>query len=178
MRRVWKEEKWSGRKSQKDTDRTVVCLTRGNGSSDVMVIISEGKNQYRLEDLANARTLPVAHTVWVTSILSVAQLMIVLIVSNLNDHAWYLLAIGAIGIVQNIIAAGVRRDLGTTGIHLIRHGDPIHDRKVMQALQKAEEKEPYVGLSLLPTFFPGGLRADEEQWRDDTFAKYKMEKKG
>lgn len=174
----WREEKWSGRKSQKASDRTVVCLTRGNGYSDVMVIISEGKDQYRLEDLANARTLPATHSVWAASIISIAQLMLLLIISNLKDHAWFLLAIGALGIVQNTIAAGARRDLGTTGIHLEQCGEPIDDRKVMKALQSAELREPYVGLSLLPIFFPGGLRADEEQWRDTTFARYKMEKKG
>lgn len=169
----WKAEKWNGRRSDKDSDRTVVCLTRGNGYSDVMVIISEGKDQYRLEDIANARDAPFKGTIWIALILCIAQILLLLIVAGLNDHAWFLLAIGALGIVQNAVAAGIRRDLGTTGIHLEEVGYPVTDRKVMKALQLAEEREPYVGISLLSTFFPGGLRPDEEAWRTDTLARYK-----
>ncbi|KAK7688519.1 hypothetical protein QCA50_008057 [Cerrena zonata] len=172
----WKAEKWNGRRSDKDSDRTVVCLTRGNGYSDVMVIISEGKDQYRLEDIANARDAPFRGTIWIALILCIAQILLLLIVAGLNDHAWFLLAIGALGIVQNAVAAGIRRDLGTTGIHLEEVGFPVTDRKVMKALQLAEEREPYVGISLVPIFFPGGLRPDEEAWRTDTLARYKEEK--
>ena len=59
----WKKEKWNGRVSRPG-DRTVVCLSRGNGYSDVIVIISEGEGHYKLEDLANARTAPVTGTIW------------------------------------------------------------------------------------------------------------------
>ncbi|KAK7688508.1 hypothetical protein QCA50_008046 [Cerrena zonata] len=170
----WKAEKWSGRKSQKDSDRTVICLTRGNGYSDVIVIISEGKDQYRLEDLANARNSPVPHTIPIALMLCTAQVLLLLIVANLNDHAWLVLGISTLGILQNALAASVRRDPSASGIHLEQLGDPVSDKKVMKALQKAEEQEQYVGLSLLPIFFPGGLRADEEEWRDGTFAKYKV----
>lgn len=170
----WKKEKWNGRKSEKENDRTVVCLTRGNGYSDALVIISEGMGQYRLEDLANARTAPVPRTIWCALILFIGQILLLLAVAGLNDHAWYLLAIGALGIVQNAIVAGIPRDTGTTGIHLEQEGDPIHDTKVMKALQSAENREEYVGISLLPIFFPGGLRPDEEKWRDDTIRRYAL----
>ncbi|KAK7688512.1 hypothetical protein QCA50_008050 [Cerrena zonata] len=169
----WKKEKWNGRKSKKDGDRSIVCLTRGNGYSDVMVIISEGKDQYRLEDLANARTVPVPRTAWAALLLCIAQILLLLTVAGLNNHAWFLLVIGALGIVQNALAAGVRRDSSTTGIHMEMDGTPITDTKVMKALQRAEMKERYVGISLLPIFFPGGLRQDEEEWRDSTLATYR-----
>ena len=178
----WKEEKWNGRKSTKDSDRTVICLTKGNGYPDVMVIISEGKDQFRLEDIANARDKPVEWTLTIALMLCIAQIILLLIVAGLNNHAWFLLAIGALGIVQNAVAAGYCRDLHTTGIHL----EPInekgtkglvsHDKKVMEALMAAEKEEPYVGLSLLQVFFPGDrLRMSEKKWRDDLLEKYEDE---
>lgn len=172
----WREEKWSGRRSLKEKDRTVTCLTRGNGYSDVMVIISEGKDQYRLEDLANARTTRAPGTVWIVSVLCIAQILLVLVMSSLTDHAWFLLVIGALGTVQNAVAAGVHRDLGTTGLHLEQQGEPVSDMKVMKALQRTEEQEQYVGISLLPVFFPGGLRVDEEEWRVTTLTRYNERK--
>ncbi|KAK7688520.1 hypothetical protein QCA50_008058 [Cerrena zonata] len=169
----WRAEKWNGRRSYKDSDRTVVCLTRGSGYDDVIVIISEGKDQYRLEDIARTRYAPVAGTTAFTLILCIAEILLVTILAAIDEHEWFMLGIGALGIVQNAVAAGIRRDLGTTGIHLEEVGFPITDRKVMKTLQLAEEREPYVGIALVSIFFPGGLRPDEEAWRTDTLARYK-----
>lgn len=169
----WREEKWNGRRLAPN-GRSVVCLTRGNGYSDVMVIISEGTEQYRLEDIANARDTPVPGTLGIALILCIAQILLLLVVAGLNNHAWFLLAIGALGIVQNALAAGYPRDLSTTGIHL-KKKDSIEGGKVMEALMRAEEKERYVGISLLPIFFPGGLRPKEEEWRDNSLRRYKEE---
>ena len=161
----WRKEKWNGRLSR-EGDRSVMCLTRGNGYSDVLVIISEGKGHYKLEDLANARTVPVPGTTWVALVLCIAQILLLLTVAGLNSNAWYLLAIGTFGMVQNALAAGVPRDSSTSGIHFKEIRDSvIAEKKVFRALQRAEEAEPYVGLCLLPIFFPGGLRPDEEEWR-------------
>ena len=157
-----------------------MCITRGNGYRDVMVIISEGAGHCKLEDLSTAPTAPVTGTTWIALALCLAQILLLLTVAGLNKNAWYLLAIGTLGMVQNALAAGVRRDPSTSGIHFKpmryqHNGQPIvvEERIVFRALQRAEEVESYVGLCLLPIFFPGGLRPDEEKWRDTKFRENK-----
>ncbi|KAL4253781.1 hypothetical protein ABKN59_002981 [Abortiporus biennis] len=149
----WGHEKWVGRRIKRGSShREVVSLTRGNGSRDVITIITEGEGLLRLEDLATAR-----HPGGRLSI---------------TVNAWYLLAIGSIGMAQNIVAAGARRKSSTTGIHL-EEVVTIQEDKVFRTLVRAENIEKGVGLSLLPIFFPGGLRPDEQKWRDE-----KVEEKG
>ena len=59
--------------------------------------------------------------------------------------------------VQNFVAAGAKRSAGALGIH-IRHVNTISDSNVVSVLRKTEEQYPKVGLSLVPVFFPGGMR--------------------
>ena len=168
----WRKEKWNVRPTNA-RDRMVTCLTRGNGYRDAMVIISEGAGHHNLEDMATAHVVPGTYTTWIALALCIAQIFLLLTVAGLNSNAWYLLAIGTFGMIQNALAAGVRRDSGTSGIHLKPMVDKntnkpivIAEDKVIKSLKKAEDVEPYVGLCLLPIFFPGGLRPDEEEWRD------------
>ena len=164
----WRKEKWACRRL-KEGARKVICLTRGNGFKDVMVIISEGKGQLRLEDLATPRDVRDKSTMLATSALFILQIALLLTVAGLQDNAWYILAVGSLGMLQNGVAAGARRVPSTSGIHLI-HSKTIHDVKVFKALQKAEAREKYVGVSLLPIFFPGGLKKEEEEWRQKRVA--------
>ncbi|CAL1698118.1 unnamed protein product [Somion occarium] len=167
----WKKEKWSCRKMKKN-DKAVICLTRGNGYNDVFVIISEGEGHLRLEDLANARDVPVSGTFALALVLCICQALLLLTVAGLKNNAWFLLLIGSLGIVQNGVAAGVRRAPGTTGIHLEKQGESIRRDKVFPALQDAEERERYVGISLLAIFFNSKLRPHEEQWREEKLASH------
>ncbi|KAL0563940.1 hypothetical protein V5O48_018116 [Marasmius crinis-equi] len=92
-----------------------------------------------------------------------------------NDH-WYMLAIGAAGMLQNVIAAGARRKPEALGFHL-ENTATIHKRKVIEVLKEAEEKEKRVGFVLLDVFFPGGLRPLEEQWKQEKIEEYEQERK-
>lgn len=166
----WRNEKWACRRLDSD-DRKVVCLTRGNGFKDVIVIVSQGQGQLRLEDLATPRDSRDRFTMLAASVLFVLQIALLLTVAGLQSHAWYMLAIGSLGMFQNGLAAGARRSPPSSGIHL-REKNIIHDSKVFETLVKAEQAERHVGLSLLPIFFPGGLRKREEQWREERLAEY------
>ena len=104
-----------------------------------------------------------------TSALFILQIALLLTVAGLQDNAWYILAVGSLGMLQNGVAAGARRVPSTSGIHLT-HSKTIHDNKVFKALQQAEAFEKHVGVSLLPIFFPGGLKKQEEEWRQKRVA--------
>ncbi|CAL1698114.1 unnamed protein product [Somion occarium] len=176
----WRKEKWSCRTLQNETDRAVICLTRGNGYSEVLVIISEGRGHFRLEDLALADPggVPTFGTLAIMMVLFICQLLLLLTIAGLQNNLWFLFAIKSLGMFYNGVAAGIRRAPSTTGIRLEREVDGvIAERKVFQALKRAEERERYVGISLIPIFFPGGLRPDEEQWRKKTLEHYAESKK-
>ncbi|THH30297.1 hypothetical protein EUX98_g3879 [Antrodiella citrinella] len=159
----WQNEKWACRKLK--GGREVVSLTRGNGSKDVIVIINEGAGKLRLEDLANIRDSRTSYTIIFTSVLAVLWFVLLLTVAGLQNNAWYLLAVGSLGMVQNYIVAGVSRSPGAFGIHLEpKGGNVVHKEKVFEALVQAEKTERGVGTSLLPIFFPGGLREHEKKW--------------
>lgn len=72
-----------------------------------------------------------------------------------------LLGIGLIGGIQNLHAAGASRKPGALGIHL-KELEKISDKRVAAVLKRVEEKYPTVGTSLVPIFFPGGLRVKGE----------------
>ncbi|THH19317.1 hypothetical protein EW146_g1825 [Bondarzewia mesenterica] len=148
----------------------VVCLTQGNGSKNVIVIVNE-HGRMKFEDLAAGRDVRSRYTVFLTSALAVLWIVHLLIVAGAHSDAWYLLAIGALGMVQNLVAAGARRSPGALGVHLVDER-VIYREKVFQALKAAESLERHVGLSLLPVFFPGGLREEEEAWRRETLEDY------
>ena len=93
-------------------------------------------------------------------------ILLLLTVEGLEgDAAWFLFAIGSLGMVQNVYASGARRTTNAHGFNLRVDKDNTYHKKVIEALKAAEAKEPGVGLALLPVFFPGGLRPDEETWK-------------
>ncbi|KDQ10548.1 hypothetical protein BOTBODRAFT_36070 [Botryobasidium botryosum FD-172 SS1] len=160
----WRREKWAARDVGAGA-RSVVCLTRGNGAKLVLVIVSDGCG-LRLEDLAAARTSPSRDTIVATVVLGVLWLAHLLTIICLKDDAWYPLAVGALGMVQNGVAAGARRMPSALGFHFNEAKTKIvHEKKVFDAIKEAEAVEANVGVLLVDTFFPGGaLRPDEELW--------------
>ncbi|OCH84217.1 hypothetical protein OBBRIDRAFT_799275 [Obba rivulosa] len=168
----WQAEKWKARELHKDE---IVCLTGGNGSQSVMVITSKYKehasNSLRLADLANGRDARLRSTEWATIALFILWLVLLLTVEGLEADAWYSLALGALGMIQNVVVAGAERSPGALGFHLERRVH-VHDEKVFKSLQKAEKIQRGAGISLIPVFFPGGLRPDEKRWLEESQAEY------
>lgn len=187
----WRAEKWACRDLAEETrmdrkgrriDKTI-SLTRGNGTTHVLVIISEGHG-FDLEDLANGRDVDCRSTLPCTIVLVCLWLVLLLTAAGDKDKPWFLLLIGGLGMAQNLFAAGHKRDPGAFGIHLEpvtvvkpSSTDQYKTNKVFWVLQQAEKEVPGVGVSLLPIFFPGHtLRDNEVKWRDEMIAAYKAAK--
>ncbi|EMD36095.1 hypothetical protein CERSUDRAFT_138853 [Gelatoporia subvermispora B] len=168
----WQAEKWVARPVDRGK-REVVCLTEGDGSKSVIVIISEGTG-IRIADLATGREARSILTVWATFVLFALWIVLLLTVEGLTGDAWYSLLLGALGMMQNVVAAGAERTPGALGFHLEKTAD-VYEEKVFKALQKAEDVESGTGIYLIPIFFTGGLRPHEEQWRADVLAGYAKE---
>ncbi|KAJ6588671.1 hypothetical protein B0H19DRAFT_1100579 [Mycena capillaripes] len=164
----WKKEMWAGRKIDPEKPE-VVCLTRGNGSAFAMVI--RNRSGIRMSDMASGREVLDKTTVPATLILAVLWLIHLFCTAGLESDSWYSLAIGAIGMVQNALASGVRRRWGALGIHLMKVNE-VHENKVFRTLMAAEEVEKNVGVVLTDIYFPGGLRADEEKWKQEKINSY------
>jgi len=168
----WRQEKWACRR---DTKKTAV-LTRGNGQKDCIVIIGGGVG-LDLEDLAGGRGVDMPHTRYLASVMATLWIALLIAVSGLKRNTWFLLVVGVLGMIQNIIVCGAPRDPSAFGIHL-RFKEVIVEKKVMEALKAIERKYPYVGRSLVDVYFPGGLRPDEEEyWKEaDDIARAKDSK--
>ena len=189
-----KEEKWSCRKLEDNAPvggppkQKTTILTQGNGYTHVMIIHSIGRG-LDLEDLATGRLKRHRSTLPCLLVLTIFWLILLLLVGGFSENTWCLVAVGTLGMAQNMFAAGHHRASRTTGIHLDKPNivlpDPPHkvqgkemSNKVFQVLKKTENEmsEKYgvngAGIALLPVFFPNGLRIDESRWRDRQIAKY------
>jgi hypothetical protein len=116
-----------------------------------------------LEDLSISRASLQPPTRTLVTIFVLFRFAIVLMGDGLKEDAWYLLAIGGIGMVQNfVIAATAARTLGAHGLHLKAvkaFEEQKVEQKVIGALEKLELMYLKVGASL-PVFFPGALREE------------------
>ncbi|PSN64172.1 hypothetical protein BS50DRAFT_558582, partial [Corynespora cassiicola Philippines] len=109
----WTQEKWAGRKLNKSN---VTCLTRGNGSLHIMVFIGT-RGSWDMESLARGASTPRPETRWVSLGLAFLWIGLLISVSGLKENAWFLVAIGGIGMLQNAFAAGTSRRPNASGFH-------------------------------------------------------------
>jgi hypothetical protein len=163
----WPKEKWACGDIRADRKKTVV-LTKGNGSQHAIVITSDGRG-LDLEDLAvGAVNLDVTSSIGTRAtfvVLACFWVLLLITAAGIKENTWYLLAVGAIGILQNMIAAGVRRTPAALGVP-IEYDSIIGDPSVMQTLYAVERKQSGLGRSMLPIFFPGKLTDDEvKEWK-------------
>ncbi|KAJ4252515.1 hypothetical protein NW757_005957 [Fusarium falciforme] len=168
----WSKEKWACRI---DTHKAFV-LTRGNGSQHAIVIQGEGVG-LDLEDLAAADTGAFAKRGTRLAVVALGFLWILLLItaSGIRQNTWFLLAVGAMGMLQNMYVAGTSRPPEAFGVPL-EFVEVIGKPKIMDALLKVEHDYPCLGKSMLPIFFPGQLREDEqEEW--DNYDKTLQERK-
>jgi len=91
-------------------------------------------------------------------------LWVALLISSaaLTDQAWFLIAVGGIGILQNIFVAAWSRTPDALGLPL-KFQHVIGHPKVFTAILDCEKAQPKVGRALIGTFFPGGIFPKEEE---------------
>lgn len=110
----WIQEKWTARRVE---GHKVTCLTRGNGSQHIMVIIAN-PGAWNLSDLASSMPSPRPETRGTTLGLMFMWTCLLISVSGISNHTWYLVCIGAIGMLQNLFAAGSPRSPAASNFHL------------------------------------------------------------
>ena len=157
----WRKEKWGARVDDRSSS---FCLTRGNGFQHVVVICNDGRGCLNLEDLAMPRRYGCSQGCKIIVTISAMLWILFLInVAGLRHNTWYLLAVGFLGMVQNMSAAAVLRRPEAVGMPL-EWVARISDHKVMQALMEAERRFPPVGAALVNTSFPGEIFEDERKF--------------
>jgi len=155
----WSHELYFGRKNTRKT----FIITRGNGAQHALIIMGDGHG-LDLGDLASSNEgVTLTSTRVIMPILTILWVALLITVSGIHENTWFLILIGSIGMVHTAIIAAVPRNAHCYGIHL----DPVEcivQKKVMAVLQEVEGKYPGVGRSILPIFFPGELRQNEDEY--------------
>jgi len=156
----WRKEKWACRSNAKHS----FILTRGNGAQHAIVVLGNSHG-FNLEDLASGQsnTLIATNNSTRIALRGLAALWILLLITaaGLKANTWFLLAVGGIGIVQNIYVAGAQRKPENFGVRL-EYVTVFGNTNVMETLFQVEEKYENVGRSMLANFFPGDLQEEEK----------------
>ncbi|KIW68611.1 hypothetical protein PV04_04546 [Phialophora macrospora] len=173
----WKVEKWACR--QLDGKEKVFVLTRGNGAQHAILIDSKGRG-LDLEDLATGFANVDAPHITMSSrmiyaVLGVLWVLLLITSSALIDDAWYLIAVGGIGMLQNMFVAGWNRQPEALGVPLDYVG-VFGSPKVIDTLYEVERRYEKVGFNMVGTFFPSGIR-DHEQAKFDAIKEDRKRRK-
>ncbi|KAJ5769089.1 hypothetical protein N7520_003648 [Penicillium odoratum] len=163
----WRREKWACPKN----GGSDIILTHGNGSRHAILILGKRGVGLDLEILARGtRTVRATRcTRLLTALLAANWVFLLVMAAGLKNDAWYLLGIGVLGSIQNIVCVGLPRSPSALGIHIHNTKRIIRGHRVADVIRQAEELYPGVGLSLVPVFFPGSMRIQPSEfdfWRE------------
>ena len=118
------------------------------------------------QDMVASTTRGIPRGFWITLFVcafqSIAWLALLTTVAALNTDTWYLIVVGGIGMFQNGYLAAMERQPKHRNLPLI-HLETIKTKKVMDGIMDLEATYGW-GRALLTEFFPGPLRAEEEDW--------------
>ena len=161
----WCEEKFGVRKtclSDPAKGKKAVYLTEGNGSHEAILILSH-HGSLDLEALAGPqRSLKnPAATRACSTLLATLWLAFLISVAGWDQHTWFLLGVGLLGLVHNAAVCAFRRRPSAFGLDL-EYQQTLVEGSVMEVLHKMETKFPQAGAALLDEFFSGDLRPLEE----------------
>ncbi|KAI1075793.1 hypothetical protein F5B20DRAFT_373581 [Whalleya microplaca] len=110
----WAQEKWPGPKIEHEK---VTCLTRGNGHLRIMVFIG-APGSWDLEYLSTGTSVARPETRWISLLLAILWTCLLISISGLTEHTWFLVWVGGIGMLQNVFAAGKPRESGASDLHI------------------------------------------------------------
>ena len=104
---------------------------------------------------------------WITTTVVSCQfvlwLALLIAVAGLRSHVWFLLLVGGLGMLQNVVVAASSREPEKRNLNL-RLVEVILTRKVMDGLMDLEIGFEGFGDALLKEFFPGKIRKEETEW--------------
>jgi hypothetical protein len=133
-------------------------------------VLGEEKPKYHLNGRPCRRThtfrnIPLGF--WITVVVVACQfvlwLSLLIAVAVIRSHVWFLLGVGALGMLQNALVAATSREPEKRNLHL-KKLEVILARKVMDGLMDLETTYEGFGEALRREFFPGKLREDEIEW--------------
>ncbi|KAJ4291599.1 hypothetical protein N0V88_006199 [Collariella sp. IMI 366227] len=141
----WSKEKWACRTNTKKT----LVLTSGNGSQHAIVIQGAGVG-LDFEDLAAADTGAFVErgTRWIVIALGVLWILLLISASGITQNAWFLLAVGGMGILDNMYVAGISRPPEAFGVPL-EFVEVVGMPKVMDTLFEVEDRKGYAAVARL-----------------------------
>ncbi|KAK4452654.1 hypothetical protein QBC34DRAFT_435503 [Podospora aff. communis PSN243] len=122
----------------------------------------EGSMVWRSKDYVRGVPVGFVYTFLVCVAQSVLWLLLLITVAALKSNTWFLVAVGALGMFQNGLVAAWERRPEDRGLYLVRK-DVILTKKVMDGLMDLEAQHG-CGAALLPEFFPGKMKPEEEEW--------------
>ncbi|KAI0024779.1 hypothetical protein F4780DRAFT_554712 [Xylariomycetidae sp. FL0641] len=110
----WRQEKWAAATLKKEK---VTCLTRGNGHPYIMVCIG-APGSWDFESLATGYTAPQPETRSISLITAALWTCLLITVAGIQEHTWFLVGIGGLGMLQNTFAAGSSREPASSGFRV------------------------------------------------------------
>jgi hypothetical protein len=99
----WAAEKWPG-KTLRSTKIKPIALTRGNGQRYAMIVLSHD-GAWDLETMASNQLHVYPSTRYSLAAIAMLWIMLLLTVTGLKQHTWFLVMIGSIGSVWQIYLA-------------------------------------------------------------------------
>ncbi|KAL9610255.1 MAG: hypothetical protein Q9167_005026 [Letrouitia subvulpina] len=95
--------------------------------------------------------------------LTLCWIALLISTSGLKAHTWFLLCVGAVGMLQNSIVAAISRKAETRGLYF-NEIKSFRSHKTMDALMDLEFMMPGKIKPLLKEYLPGELRPEEQAW--------------
>ncbi|KAL9609980.1 MAG: hypothetical protein Q9167_005282 [Letrouitia subvulpina] len=162
----WRQERWNCRRNSKKAS----ILTQGNGAQHALVILGKGHG-LDLEDLAasNGVAGALGSARVILLLLALAWIVLLITVSGIKEQTWFLVAVGMIGMLQNVIITGAPRKPEWFGIHL-QYRSVFVQSRVIDTIKSAEEQYPGLEKAMLPIFFPGGVAKENSASTDNLSA--------
>ena len=124
-----------------------------------MVIFSDGVG-WDLEFLAGGRVSWDSGVISHVAIQALSWIAFLIAIARGEGQTWFLMLVGGLGTVQNIVVAGSRRPPSAFGIYL-KERKTIRRDKVREALFEANEEDRSLGPALFPIFFPGPMESGD-----------------
>lgn len=136
------------------------------------------RNSSELAALGVRGGLPIGFqiTYFICVVQAILWLGLLITVSGLQLHTWYLLAVGLIGMFQNAFLAAMEIKPEKLNIPLQLQDTIIGSRKVMDGIMDLQATWG-CGEHLVAEFFPGSLRPAEKEWWAGNKTAYEEERR-